>query len=121
MSIITATIVTHDDTDHLTELSLATHQLYIPRQALPPGTVLRLAIYACDISLALAPAEGSSILNILPATVTALAEESPGQLLVHLSIGQVTLMASITLRSARRLYIQPGMQLYAQIKSVALI
>ena len=70
---------------------------------------------------ALEPATGSSILNILPATVIDLLEEGPARVLVRLGVGPTVFAASVTHRSARALDLAPGRDLFAQVKSVALL
>jgi molybdate transport system ATP-binding protein len=78
----------------------------------------RLRIRASDISLSRTPAESSTILNIIPATIEAIAAESPSTELVRLSLGDDSLVARITRRSLQRLELQAGDKVYAQIKSV---
>ncbi|UUZ51918.1 TOBE domain-containing protein [Massilia sp. B-10] len=72
------------------------------------------------MSLALERPVGSSIVNILPATVTATAPtDHPGHVLVQMRIGGTPLLARITERSRRELGIVPGKQVWAQVKAVA--
>jgi molybdate transport system ATP-binding protein len=83
---------------------------------------VRVRILARDISLALTPHTGSSILNALPAIVVELAEDGhPALALVRLRAGESSLLARLTRRSASALGLAPGKLVYAQIKSVALI
>ena len=51
---------------------------------------------------------GTSVLNILPATVTDLADDSPGQVMVGLDAGGSALLARITRKSADALQLAPG-------------
>ena len=60
-------------------------------------------------------------LSILSATVTALAPDSPGQVMVALDAGGCPLLARVTSRSAHLLGLAPGLALYAQIKGVAIL
>ena len=77
---------------------------------------------ARDVSLALDPPASSSILNILSATVTECGDPRGPQLTLRLSIGdEIPLLARITRKSAENLAIRPGLPLYAQVKSVALL
>lgn len=83
---------------------------------------MRVRILACNVSLALEPHADVSILNILPATVTAVAPtDTPGHVLVQLRVGSSLLLARITERSRRELAIGPDQQLWAQVKAVALL
>jgi molybdate transport system ATP-binding protein len=77
-------------------------------------------VLARDVSLALTQARDSSILNVLPATVQALADDGPAQLLVALDLSG-TLLARITRKSAAQLGLGPGQRVFAQIKGVAVL
>jgi molybdate transport system ATP-binding protein len=90
--------------------------------AMPAGAALRLRIRARDVSLALRPPEQSSILNVLPATVIQIATaDQPDHVLVRLAVDGTPLLARLTRYSCDRLAVQPGRQLWAQIKAVALL
>jgi molybdate transport system ATP-binding protein len=91
------------------------------------GTALRLRVLARDVSLALAPQEGSSILNQLACTVEAVADDAdPAQALVRVRTRPaqgpgVALLARLTRRSAHALALAPGVDAWALVKSVALL
>jgi molybdate transport system ATP-binding protein len=86
------------------------------------GRHVRLRVLARDVSLALTPHRGSSILNTLSAVVAEIAGDShPALALVRLEVGGSPLVARVTKRSADALYLAPGKPLYAQIKSVAIL
>jgi molybdate transport system ATP-binding protein len=96
--------------------------LYVGRRGEAIGTRLRCRIHARDVSLALERPPSSSIVNLLPATVTATVDtDTPGHVLVQLRMGASPLLARITARSRRELDIAPGRQVWAQIKGVALL
>jgi len=108
--------------DALSRLEFAGGALFVGRRREAIGTHLRCRIHARDVSLALAQPQGTSIVNRLPAVVTAVAAtETPGHVLVQLRIGSSPLLARITARSRRELGIEPGLRLWAQIKGVALL
>lgn len=86
------------------------------------GETLRVSILARDVSLTLSAATDSSINNILPATVLDLGpDDGSGQQVVRLRAGAATLLARISQSSCQRLALQPGQNLFAQVKSVALL
>jgi molybdate transport system ATP-binding protein len=86
------------------------------------GQHVRVRILARDVSLALTRHSGTSILNILPAAVSEIAEEGPAALaLVRLNVGGSPLLARLTRRSAHHLDLASGRLVYAQIKAVALV
>jgi len=86
-----------------------------------PGQRVRLRVQARDVSLALTHAPDTSILNVLPATVQALADDGPAQVLVSLALGSTPLLARITRKSAAALALAPGQRVFAQIKGVAVL
>jgi len=93
--------------------------------ALPPGTRVRMRIQARDVSLSLDMPQRTSVLNILSATVVDVTSDGPAQVLVGLQLGDAgcstRLLSRISLLSARRLGIAPGLPVFAQIKGVALV
>ncbi len=121
-TVIEGTVQQHDAHDHITTVGFSGGQLLlVSPTARAPGEALRLRVQARDVSLALAAPNDSSILNILPATVVALAEDSPGQYMVALDTGATRLLARVTQRSAQALALAPGRAVFAQVKGVAIV
>ena len=120
-AVLSCTVQSHSEADHLTLTQCAGGNLFVPRQSAAIGQNLRIRIQARDVSLTLAHQRATSILNILSATVTQVAPDSPGQVMVKLDIGGCALLARITQRSAQVLGLQPGLPVYAQIKGVAIL
>ena len=86
------------------------------------GSRVRVRILARDVSVALTQPQDSSMLNTLAAEVVEIADEAhPALALVRLKVDDSILIARLTRRSAAGLGLKPGMQLFAQIKAVALI
>jgi molybdate transport system ATP-binding protein len=112
-------------------LTFAGGRLLLPQTRatpLPADTPVRMRIQARDVSLSLDAPQRTSVLNILPATVTELTPDGPGQVLVGLSVpaaepgGPGTrLLSRISQASAQRLALAPGLALYAQVKGVAMV
>jgi molybdate transport system ATP-binding protein len=126
--LIDARAVSHSPADSLSTLAFEGGQLLLPQAtgaALPPGTPVRVRIQARDVSISLQMPEHSSVLNVLPATVVDVADDTPGQVLVALTLGEgeraVRLLSRISALSARRLGMAPGLAVYAQIKGVAMV
>ncbi len=110
------------EADNLSQLDFADGCIHVGRRPEATGSHLRCRIHARDVSLALERPHASSILNILPATVTAVvATDTPGHVLVQMRVGTTPLLARITERSRRELGITPGLPVWAQIKAVALL
>ena len=121
-SIFEGVIEQHDAHYHLSYVAIAAGRLAISQRAAPLGQPVRVRIDARDVSLALTPPQHSSITNILPGRVLDVTEDrDPAQRLVRIDVGGRPLLARVTLRSVAQLAIAPGMPLYAQVKSVALM
>jgi molybdate transport system ATP-binding protein len=123
-------LVAHEAEDSLSRLELCTRGseggehacIYVALRPEPIGQRLRCRIHARDVSLSRQRPEGSSILNILPATIEAIAPtDTPGHVLVQLKSGNHPLLARITERSRRQLDLAVGQTLWAQVKAVALL
>ena len=90
------------------------------------GQAVRVRILARDVSVALTPAQDSSILNSLPATVDHVAPDyHPALALVRLTVndaaGVSALLARLSQRSAAALHLAPGQAVWVQIKAVAVV
>lgn len=121
-AVLEAEVAAHDDHYHLSTLAFADRYLTVSRLAYAIGTRLRLHIQARDVSLTLQPPADTTILNILPCTIDALASaRSPAQSLIKLETAGQVLLARVTRKSCEQLDLRPGMKVYAQIKSVALV
>lgn len=120
--VIEGVIAERDLTWHLARVDCDGYSFWVRDGGHVPGHAVRIRILARDVSLALSERQDSSILNILPAEVVDMAEEThPAQMMVKLRVGEVPLLSRVTRRSAETLALAPGRQVYAQIKAVALI
>lgn len=120
-AVVEATVESHDPDYELTCLTFAGGRLTMPRRDLELGTPVRVQVQARDVSLTLEEPSATSILNVLPARITELADEASGQVLVRLAVGEATLLARVTRKSADQLGLQSGQHVYAQVKSVSLL
>ncbi len=120
--VVLDTVLVGHEEDALSRLEFAGGALFVGQRREAVGTHLRCRIHARDVSLALDRPQGTSIVNRLPAVVTAVAAtDTPGHVLVQLRMGESPLLARITERSRRELGIAPGLRLWVQIKGVALL
>ena len=86
------------------------------------GQRVRLRVLARDVSIATEEPRGTSIQNLLPGVVRAIAADAhPSQALVQVACGDSILLSRITARAADGLELRPGMPVWAQVKSVALV
>jgi molybdate transport system ATP-binding protein len=119
-ALIEARVDRHDTAHGLTWLDARAGRIALPRLAAEPGALLRLRIRPRDITLALAPPEGTSALNILHGLVTELAPAGATYCEVALDCGGDRLLARITRLSAERLALAPGKPVHLLVKSAAL-
>jgi molybdate transport system ATP-binding protein len=129
-SIIESTMAEHHDELVMCRLEFPGGQFWLPQARTNPpplGARLRIRVHARDVSLSLVRPEHTSILNVLPALVTDVSDDGPGQVLVGLMVGSGSgeatsrLLARISRLSCERLNIVPGISVYAQIKGVAMV
>jgi len=86
------------------------------------GRRVRVRLLARDVSVTQAPQSGSSIGNQLQGVVEALADdEHPALALVRVRVGASPVVARLTRRSAHALGLRPGLAVWAQVKTVALM
>lgn len=120
--VVLETVLAGHEADELSRLAFDGGSLFVGRRGEPLGSRLRCRIHARDVSIALERPRRSSIVNLLPAVVTATAgTDTPGHVLVQMRMGATPLLARISERSRRELDIRPGVQVWAQVKAVALL
>ena len=121
-AVIDAAVGAIDARWHLARLDFAGGSLWARDAGLPPGRRVRVRVLARDVSLALAPPGPSSIQNLLQGRVDAIADDDhPGSALVRVAVGDARLLARLTRRAAAQLALAPGLELWVQVKSVALL
>ncbi len=120
-ALIEAVVAGHDDEYHLTYLDFPGGRFNVTHEKLQEGQKVRMRVTARDVSLTLEQQSGTSILNVFPARIEELLPESNARVTVRLSAGGVPILARVTRKSVALLDLQPGKQVYAQIKSVALL
>jgi molybdate transport system ATP-binding protein len=120
--VLEATVAGRDAEWHLLRVEVPGGSLWVQDNGVAIGRRLRLRVLARDVSLALSRADDVSFLNLLPATVTAIAASAhPAARLAQIDVGGTLLLARLTARSVHALDLQPGKQVWAQLKSVAVI
>jgi molybdate transport system ATP-binding protein len=120
--VIDAVVAEHDEVYHLTRLDFPGGTVLVGRRPEAVGRRLRFRVHARDVSLAETRIEGTSITNLLPATVQEIAAaDTPAHVLVRLDAGGTPLIARITRRSCDHLRVAAGRRMWAQIKAVALL
>ena len=116
-----ASIIEHEAEFHLTRVLFEGGSLNLPTINAKTGTPLRVQIYARDVSIVLERPKATSILNVLPATITAIAEGERGQNIVRLEVGSQPLLAHITRKSVVVLNLKIGTAVFVQIKGTSIL
>jgi molybdate transport system ATP-binding protein len=107
---------------HLARVSFDGGELWLRDSGVAVGQAVRLRVLARDVSIMTEEPHHTSIQNHLPCIVEVLADDvHPSQLLLRLRCGPSILLARITRRAQDALGLQPGRQVWAQVKSVALV
>ena len=114
-------IAEHESDYHLTRVDFDGGSLSIPAVDAKRATVLRIQIYARDVSITLTEPSATSILNVLPAIINEFTEGQNGQALIQLQVGQGLLLAHITRKSLLLLDLQIGMPVFVQIKGTSIL
>ncbi len=121
-ALLPGAVLERDTRWSLMRVDFGAGSLWLRDSGLAIGKAVRLRVLARDVSIATVQPQHTSIQNVLACTVQAMvADTHPSQILVQLNAGGATLLARITARSADALALKPGAQVWAQIKSVALV
>ena len=120
-AIVSATIAGHDEQYGLTRMDVAGQPLLVNHLPQAPGQTRRVRIPARDVSICRQRPTDSSILNILPVTISEIEDSDAPRLLLRLSLGSQYLLARITRKSTTELGLRVGDNVFAQIKSAALL
>lgn len=121
-SLIDACIVEKNQQWQLCKVRWGNEVLWLPDQGGEVDQSVRVQILARDVSIALEKPVQSSISNLLSAEVKAIENKDTGPtVLVQLKINNDVILARLTRRSIHQLQLTVGTQVWAQIKSAALI
>lgn len=122
--VVDATVRSHDDNWSLTMLDSPWGPFTVRRLPEVAGTRVRLQVLASDVSLGAAPQADSSIMNEFAVRVLGCGDLGPGEVLARLAPragGDAVLFARLTKRSADRLGVRAGADVYARVKAAAVI
>ena len=121
-AVIEAGVAVHDEEYHLTRLDFPCGSLWVSKVERAIGSVVRARVLARDVSIATVVPQGSSISNILSARIVEIQNEGLDKMSVRMKVGdEHMLLSRITRRSRDQLGLAVGMEVFAQVKSVALI
>ena len=121
-ALLRGTIVQRDSAWHLACVEFAGGRLWLRDSGVPEGQAVRLRVLARDVSVATVLPQHTSIQNHLACTIESMADDRhPSQALLRLRCGESILLARITRRAVDGLALRPGLQVWAQVKSAALV
>jgi molybdate transport system ATP-binding protein len=118
-SVLECTVVRHDEDVELSTLAFSGGELRVPQVELVPGSHLRVRIRARDVALSLSRPMDVSITNRLPGRLVGIVEREGPFADVSVDVGGAVIRALITRESVARLGLEPGVQVWALIKTVA--
>lgn len=120
-----ATVLAQDATDGMATLAVSGGQFLLPAEPLRIGDRRRLRVLADDVSLAREQPSRSTIVNVLRAKILDIRNPSDHRVTALLGLGAdgagARLLSRVTARSWRELDLRAGLDVYAQIKGVALV
>ncbi|MBW3534453.1 MAG: molybdenum ABC transporter ATP-binding protein [Gemmatimonadetes bacterium] len=122
--VVDAALLEHDDVYELSRVASPWGPLWIRRHDGTEGSALRVEVRAGDVVVGLRREEDTSVLNQLPVRVVELGEGERGEVLARLGPRQGEgphLLARLTRRSRDALGLEPGRDVVARIKSVAVV
>ncbi|MFE1600397.1 TOBE domain-containing protein [Methylobacterium sp. ID0610] len=115
-----ARVLRHDVELGLSTLFFGDGELRVPLVEAAIDAGVHVAIDARDVSIALTRPMDVSITNRLPGRIVAVARRAPPYVVVTIDLGSVPLKALVTLESVERLALEPGLRVWAMIKTVAI-
>lgn len=110
----------HDEAFSLSAVALGGGARVFVPGLLEPGRTIRIRVVASNVSLCRTMPEASTILNILPATITSMRELGSGQVVVALAVSGQTVLSRISRKSQAVLGLAVGEPIFVQIKAVSL-
>ncbi|MGC2165498.1 MAG: molybdenum ABC transporter ATP-binding protein [Gallionella sp.] len=121
-AVIEGKVARHDDPYHLTRLDFSGGSLWVGTIDQPLGSTVRARVLARDVSIATQQPHATSITNILIGVINEIRDEGPDKVILRLRIGESQMLLSrITRRSHDQLSLSVGREVFAQVKSVALM
>src|SRR5690606_26455336 len=106
----------------LARVAFAGGSLWLADVAVVVGQRVRVRVLARDVSIATQAPAATSIQNLLPCVVRAVAPgRHASQAMVQLECGEALLLARITKRAVESLGLNAGDAVWAQVKTAALV
>jgi molybdate transport system ATP-binding protein len=115
-------VVERDTQWHLSQVAFPGGYLWVRDNEIAVGQPVRLRVLARDISITTHAMHDTSIQNHLKGQIDTIADDvHPSQALVRIRCGESILLARVTRKSISNLNLNIGDDIWAQVKSVAVI
>lgn len=118
-AVLDTVVASHDETFGMTVLGSLAGEIRVPRLELAEGAAVRLRIRARDVMIATERPRGLSALNILPGRIASLVSDDGSGVEVRIDCNGVAVLARITEQSRQALGLEPGMPVFAVVKTVS--
>ncbi len=120
--LLTGRVVQCDTTWQLAKVQFSEGALWVRDTHMQVGQAVRLRVLARDVSITLQEAQDTSIQNHIPGCIEGIGDDAhPSQALIRIQCGESILLARVTKKSVAQLQLQVGSNIWAQVKSVAVI
>lgn len=118
--LVMGTIAQRDEAWSLMQVVSSGMHFWVRDTRMAIGSSVRLIISASDISLSVGKPSQTSIQNVFACRVVSIEKGTdPSRKLVKICAGQTALIAEVTARAVYELHLRPGMDVWAQVKSIA--
>ena len=115
-------IASRSPEDHMAQIRFGAGTIWGRDQGLSIGQKVRVRILARDVSLSVSAQDDSTIQNRLQGVIESIESDAhPSQALVRVRCGGEVILSRVTRRALHKLGLALGMQVWCQVKSVALI
>lgn len=119
-AVIEAEVAEHDQRFGLTYLDHAAGRITVPRLEVPKGARVRIRIRSRDVIVAVQRPAGISALNVLPGRIVEVARSDGPVQDLRIALSGDSILARVTQRSIVELGLEPGREVFAIVKSVAI-
>ena len=120
--LVEGTVAHVDNKWHLIELVFVGGSVWIKDQGFKVGQALRVQINASDVSIATQPPIQTSIQNIISGEINQITQQNhPAECMISVNCRGTVFLSKITARALKQLELKPGLPVWIQVKSVALL
>jgi molybdate transport system ATP-binding protein len=118
-SVLDTKVMRHDAAFGMTVLGSAAGEIHVATIDVAVGAPVRIRIRARDVMVATEQPRGLSALNVLPGKVAAIEAGAGAMAEVRIDCNGAAVMARITEQSRQGLKLEPGMPVFAVVKTVS--